>query len=142
MRAADAFHAQAFFDAGQTIYQHGVDSGAGMAGWIAALERELGLAAGGTRLAAFSSPASPASGTQPHFDLNDNIVLQVAGHKRWRIYSPAGERDGVASPVIARPTEPGFVGGTRASTLFWGPSRTHFTALYHAPHAPHAPHAV
>ena len=112
VRAADAFHAQAFFDAGQTIYQHGVDSGEGMAEWLVALERELGLAAGGTQLAAFASPASPASGTQPHFDLNDNIILQVAGHKRWRIYSPAGESEGPSSSqVIARPSKPGLVGG-------------------------------
>lgn len=73
---------RALYEAGFTIYFHSL-KGPNLEPWIDTLDRELGLVRGATRVSAFASRRG--LGLQPHYDLNDNIVCQAAGMKRWRI---------------------------------------------------------
>jgi hypothetical protein len=70
------------YDAGFTIYFHSLSSPK-FTPWTEALDRELGLAPGATRVSAFASRHGP--GVPTHFDPNDNFVIQSKGTKRWRI---------------------------------------------------------
>lgn len=70
------------YDAGFTIYFHSLSSPK-FTPWTEALDRELGLAPGATRVSAFASRHGP--GVPTHFDPNDNFVIQSKGVKRWRI---------------------------------------------------------
>jgi hypothetical protein len=71
------------YDAGFTIYFHNLSSPQ-MSEWISALDEELGLVRGHTRVAAFASRRG--LGLKPHYDQNDNFVCQAKGTKRWRIW--------------------------------------------------------
>lgn len=73
---------RALYDAGFTLYFHNLASPA-ISEWIAALDEELGLVHGVTRVAAFASRRG--LGLNPHYDQNDNFVCQARGMKRWRI---------------------------------------------------------
>lgn len=70
------------YDAGWVVYFHGLRS-TGMDQWVAAIDDDLGLLPGVTRVSAFASRRT--SGLPPHFDANDNFVCQARGAKRWRI---------------------------------------------------------
>jgi ribosomal protein L16 Arg81 hydroxylase len=73
---------RALYDAGTTIYFHSLRSPA-IDAWVEALDRELGLVRGATRVSAFAS--RQGLGLKPHYDQNDNFVCQAQGVKRWRI---------------------------------------------------------
>jgi hypothetical protein len=73
---------RACYDAGWVIYFHSLRS-TGMDQWVAAIDDELGLLPGVTRVSAFASRR--AAGLRPHYDQNDNFVCQARGVKRWRI---------------------------------------------------------
>jgi 50S ribosomal protein L16 3-hydroxylase len=74
--------AHAMHAAGMTIYFHSV-SGRRFAGVIDTVSRQLGLLRRMTRVSCFASRRS--IGIPMHYDLNDNIVIQVRGSKKWRI---------------------------------------------------------
>jgi ribosomal protein L16 Arg81 hydroxylase len=73
---------RALYDAGFTLYFHSL-KGPPLERWMQALDRELGLVRGATRVSAFASRRG--LGLKPHFDMNDNFVCQAQGVKRWRI---------------------------------------------------------
>jgi ribosomal protein L16 Arg81 hydroxylase len=75
---------RALYDAGFTIYFHNLSSPS-LHEWVGALDAELGLVRGVTRVAAFAS--RHGTGLPPHYDQNDNFVCQARGAKRWRIAS-------------------------------------------------------
>jgi hypothetical protein len=70
------------YDAGFTIYFHSLHSPS-MDAWVKALDEELGLLPGVTRVSAFASRRG--LGLKPHYDMNDNFVCQARGVKRWRV---------------------------------------------------------
>ena len=70
------------YEAGFTIYFHGLDA-PGIVSWVDAINEELGLVHGVTRVAAFASRRG--SGLKAHYDRNDNFVCQARGTKRWRV---------------------------------------------------------
>lgn len=70
------------YEAGATVYFHGLEAPA-LAEWLRAIDEELGLVAGLSRISAFASLTG--KGLTPHYDLNDNFVCQARGLKRWRI---------------------------------------------------------
>jgi hypothetical protein len=72
----------AAYEAGSTIYFHGLKNPI-MKRWTDALDEELGLVSGLTRVSAFASLPGPGIGF--HYDSNDNFVCQGYGSKRWRI---------------------------------------------------------
>lgn len=74
---------KALYDAGFTIYFHNLSSPA-LTSWIDAIDNELGLVCGVTRVSAFASRKGP--GLKPHYDMNDNFVCQAKGHKRWKVW--------------------------------------------------------
>lgn len=74
--------AHALYDAGATIYFFNLKS-AEISSWLSAIDDELGLVRGITRVSAFASRTG--LGLPPHYDHNDNIVCQAAGTKRFRI---------------------------------------------------------
>ena len=69
------------YDDGHTIYLHSLH-GPTLAAWTCALDHELGLVRGATRVSGFASQQGPGLG--PHYDPNDNFVCQARGTKRWR----------------------------------------------------------
>ena len=73
---------RAHYDLGHTVYFHSLRS-PGMDAWISAIDAELGLVHGVTRVSAFASRRG--AGLKPHYDQNDNFVCQARGTKRWRI---------------------------------------------------------
>jgi ribosomal protein L16 Arg81 hydroxylase len=73
---------KALYDAGFTLYFHSL-KGPSLDGWMEALDQELGLVRGATRVSAFASRRG--LGLKPHYDMNDNFVCQAQGVKRWRI---------------------------------------------------------
>jgi ribosomal protein L16 Arg81 hydroxylase len=83
---ADAAH---LFRLGLSVYLP--DIGAcvpGLAGWLLALERELGLPAGCSRIGAFASPRG--EGVSCHFDADDVVSIQLQGRKVFHIAPVAG----------------------------------------------------
>lgn len=70
------------YNAGATIYLHSVNAER-FKPWVHAIDAELGLAPGATRVSGFASRCG--LGVPTHYDLNDNFVIQVKGTKRWRI---------------------------------------------------------
>ena len=71
------------YEAGFTIYFHNITAPP-LAQWVDALDEELGLVHGVTRVSAFASRRG--AGLLPHYDMNDNFVCQARGTKRWRIW--------------------------------------------------------
>jgi 50S ribosomal protein L16 3-hydroxylase len=93
----------ALYSAGFTIYFHALRDPE-LDEWIAAIERELGLLPGGTRVSAFASRKGP--GLNCHYDLNENFVCQARGTKRWRVAPNTHCRKptvgyGLGSPISA-----------------------------------------
>jgi ribosomal protein L16 Arg81 hydroxylase len=80
--AVQAGQERPLYEAGFTIYFHNLRS-PGIDEWVAALDAELGLVRGVTRVAGFASRRG--LGLKPHYDQNDNFVCQARGMKRWRI---------------------------------------------------------
>jgi len=78
-------HERRFYDEGWTVYWHSLKAPR-MDEWVRALDAELGLVVGATRVSAFASKRGP--GLRTHYDLNDNIVCQASGKKNWRIGAP------------------------------------------------------
>ena len=70
------------YTAGFTLYFHSV-SCPEIDGWVRALDADLGLLPGVTRVSAFASRRG--LGLKPHYDMNDNFVCQARGLKRWRM---------------------------------------------------------
>jgi hypothetical protein len=70
------------YEAGFTIYFHNLKSPA-IAEWVDAIDEELGLLRGHTRVAGFASKRG--QGLKAHYDQNDNFVCQAKGTKRWRL---------------------------------------------------------
>ena len=70
------------YETGFTLYFHSLDSPR-LSEWTAALDEELGLVPGATRVSAFASRRG--LGLKAHYDANVNFVCQAAGVKRWRI---------------------------------------------------------
>ena len=70
------------YDAGFTLYFHGL-AAPRIAQWVDAIDAELGLVHGVTRVSAFASRRG--SGLKAHYDMNDNFVCQARGVKRWRV---------------------------------------------------------
>ena len=70
------------YDAGRTIYWHSLKSPT-IEMWLEALDRDLGLVPGATRVSAFAS--RKGAGMPPHYDPNDNFVCQARGKKTWRV---------------------------------------------------------
>jgi ribosomal protein L16 Arg81 hydroxylase len=73
---------RALYDAGFTIYFHNLTSPK-LTQWVSALDEELGLVRGVTRVAAFASRRG--IGLNAHYDQNDNFVCQARGSKRWKM---------------------------------------------------------
>lgn len=78
----EAGQERVLYDAGFTLYFHHL-AAPGVAAWAAALDAELGLVRGYTRVSAFASRRG--AGLKPHYDQNDNFVCQARGAKRWRV---------------------------------------------------------
>lgn len=70
------------YDGGATIYLHSLDV-PHFRPWLHEVSRTLGIVPAMTRLSAFASKRG--MGIHTHYDMNDNIVLQVSGKKRWRL---------------------------------------------------------
>jgi ribosomal protein L16 Arg81 hydroxylase len=81
-KALTAGEESSHYDAGWVIYFHSLRC-TGMEQWLAAIDDDLGLLPGVTRVSAFASRR--AAGLRPHYDTNDNFVCQARGAKRWRI---------------------------------------------------------
>ncbi len=73
---------RSLYDAGFTLYFHGLATPR-IASWVDAIDAELGLVHGVTRVSAFASRRG--SGLKAHYDMNDNFVCQARGVKRWRV---------------------------------------------------------
>jgi ribosomal protein L16 Arg81 hydroxylase len=94
------------FEAGATIVLQALHvSWEPLALFCRELERELGEA---VQANAYYTPRS-SQGFAVHHDTHDVLVLQVAGEKRWLLYSPALElpsREQRYSPGLGTPDEP------------------------------------
>jgi Cupin superfamily protein len=73
---------QEHYDAGHTIYWHSLRAPT-IDLWLKALDRNLGLVPGATRVSAFAS--KKGAGLPAHYDPNDNFVCQAQGTKTWRV---------------------------------------------------------
>jgi ribosomal protein L16 Arg81 hydroxylase len=80
--AIQSSQVHAMHAAGATIYFHSLASRR-FAGLIETISRQLGLLRKMTRVSCFASRRS--TGIPMHYDMNDNIVIQVRGSKKWRI---------------------------------------------------------
>jgi len=70
------------YRSGLTLYCHDMRS-PDFGALASAINEQLGLCGGRTRISAFAS--SRGMGVATHYDVNDNIVVQVRGTKRWRL---------------------------------------------------------
>ena len=87
------------YDAGFTLYFHSLRSRS-LDAWIRAMEEDLKLPRGVTRISAFASRRG--LGLDPHYDMNDNFVCQARGVKRWRIAPNAHVRYPTVGYTIGR----------------------------------------
>jgi 50S ribosomal protein L16 3-hydroxylase len=77
--------AMQLYAAGMTIYSSFTTTE--LRAWLLKLERSLGRKPGSSRSHIFAS--RERTGTQAHFDQNENFTIQLRGKKRWRIsYTP------------------------------------------------------
>ena len=90
------------YDAGFTIYFHKLLSPA-LEAWIGALNHDLGLVEGVTRISAFASRRG--AGLSPHYDSNDNFVCQARGVKRWRVAANTHVRYPTVGYALGSPVE-------------------------------------
>lgn len=98
----DAAH---LFRLGLSVYLPDVDACIpALRPWLGALERDLGLPPGCTRIGAFASPRG--DGVACHFDADDVISIQLAGRKTFAI-APV---DGLRHP-LGRQFGPGMLPG-------------------------------
>jgi hypothetical protein len=87
-------HAGHLFKLGFTVYLSDIAALlSGGKAWLAALERELGVAAGCSKLGAFASPRG--DGLPVHFDAEDVISVQLIGSKTFEV----AKVDDLAFPV-------------------------------------------
>jgi 50S ribosomal protein L16 3-hydroxylase len=93
----------ALYDAGFTIYFHSLNSPR-MKEWTSALDEELGLVPGATRVSAFASRRG--IGLKPHYDANVNFVCQAVGVKRWRIAPNTHVINPTVSYAVGNPPTP------------------------------------
>ena len=91
------------YDAGFTLYFHGL-SAPRIASWVDAIDDELGLVHGVTRVSAFASRRG--SGLKAHYDMNDNFVCQARGVKRWRIAANTHVKNPTAGYTVGAKTLP------------------------------------
>jgi ribosomal protein L16 Arg81 hydroxylase len=96
-------HEKALYDAGFTLYFHSLSS-PGTNEWIAALDQELGLVPGATRVSAFASRRG--RGLKAHYDQNDNFICQAAGQKRWRIAPNTHVKHPTVGYAVGNPPTP------------------------------------
>lgn len=80
--SVNAAHARALYAAGMTIYFHSL-SAPGFNNALDGISAQLGLVRAMTRLSCFASRRG--LGVPMHYDLNDNIVIQMRGCKKWRL---------------------------------------------------------
>src|ERR1700677_2941450 len=77
-------HASHLFKLGFTVYLSDIAAIlAGGKAWLAALERELGVVAGCSKIGAFASPSG--DGLPCHFDADDVISIQLSGSKTFEV---------------------------------------------------------
>ncbi len=106
------------FVAGSTIILAGLDeTWAPLAELVRGIEAEVNHPAG---IAAYVTPPG-VQGVQPHFDTQENFLLQVEGTKRWKVYRPlhvappvqgswsAVPREKVGEPIYETTLGPGDV---------------------------------
>jgi hypothetical protein len=87
-------HAGHLFKLGFTVYLSDIAALLpGGKAWLAALEHELGVAAGCSKIGAFASPRG--DGLPVHFDVEDVISLQLIGSKTFEV----AKVDDLAFPV-------------------------------------------
>jgi len=98
-----ASHARAMHSAGMTIYFHSLSSRR-FAGLINIVSNQLGLMRRMTRVSCFASRRG--LGIPMHYDLNDNIVVQVRGSKRWRLAENTSAQFPTAGFTLGRPRQP------------------------------------
>jgi hypothetical protein len=77
------------YDAGNTIYWHSLRSPT-IDAWVQALDQDLGLVPGATRVSGFASKRG--AGVPTHYDPNDNFTCQGRGTKTWRVASERNVR--------------------------------------------------
>ena len=94
---------RAAYEAGATVYFHGLEAPP-LAEWLRAIDDELGLVAGLTRISAFAS--LQGRGLTPHYDLNDNFVCQARGLKRWRLAPNHHVRHPLFGYTVGAPLSP------------------------------------
>lgn len=98
-----AGQARAAYEAGATVYFHGLTSPR-IREWIDDLNRELGLVSGLTRVSAFASLRG--EGLSTHYDLNDNFVCQARGRKRFRVAPNQHVQHPLYGYTIGKPIQP------------------------------------
>jgi hypothetical protein len=91
------------YESGYTIYFHGLHAQP-MAAWVDALDSELGLLPGATRVSAFASKRG--LGLKPHYDNNSNFVCQAAGRKRWRYAANKHVTEPTVGYTVGEPVTP------------------------------------
>lgn len=94
---------RAAYEAGATVYFHGLEAPP-LAEWLRAIDDELGLVAGLSRISAFAS--LKGQGLTPHYDLNDNFVCQARGLKRWRLAPNQHVRHPLFGYTVGAPLTP------------------------------------
>jgi ribosomal protein L16 Arg81 hydroxylase len=95
--------ARSMHSAGMTIYFHSLWSRR-LAGLINVISNQLGLLRRMTRVSCFASRRGV--GIPMHYDLNDNIVIQVRGSKRWRLAENTSVKFPTVGFTLGRPRQP------------------------------------
>jgi hypothetical protein len=77
-------HPAHLFKLGFTVYLYDIAASVpGLSAWLSALERDLGVPAGCSKIGAFASPSG--EGLPIHFDADDVISVQLSGSKTFDI---------------------------------------------------------
>jgi ribosomal protein L16 Arg81 hydroxylase len=80
---SDAYPAH-LFKLGFTVYLYDIAASVpGLSAWLSALERDLGVPEGSSKIGAFASPSG--DGLPIHFDADDVISVQLSGSKTFDI---------------------------------------------------------
>jgi hypothetical protein len=84
-------HPAHLFRLGYTVYLYDIAASVrGLPVWLAALERDLGVPVGSSKIGAFASPLG--DGLPIHFDADDVISVQLSGSKTFEIAPVEGLR--------------------------------------------------
>jgi Cupin superfamily protein len=84
-------HPAHLFRLGYTVYLYDIAASVpGVPTWLAALERDLGVPGGSSKIGAFASPLG--DGLPIHFDADDVISVQLSGSKTFEIAPVEGLR--------------------------------------------------